>query len=358
MKRIILFLLICFCAFVYAQEIEIEPEAEAEQEVEVEGETEIDVDTPVKIKTAPITEYEDISDHSSFETEYFRIYNEGWTLQPYLAYKSFNLVIKNNISGRNISYDPSTSTNIGLRGVYKGYGGSFSVAIPEPEDPITGETTYVDLQFMLPLKTQGFDFIYQQYTGFHIKDKALKVGNKFLQYPDLLTWKFAINYYYVFNHDFSLKAGFNQTARQLKSAGSWMILGSLNLFAMANNGSVIPLLYAGDFTTIAGLSSMWFTGIGISGGYAHTFTDGEWFLTMALFIGTNSETQSFTLASGTYEQNAPFNPKTNLKISGGKQTDDMYFGASLLLDNTSAAAADIQVDANSFNFTFFWGWRL
>lgn len=298
--------------------------------------------------------------HSSFETDYFRLFNEGWALQPFLSLKSFIFKLKNNSTGRDIYYEPAVNFSMGLRGVYKGYGAELSFAVPQKGDPATGKSEYVDFQFMLPLKTQGFDFIYQKYTGFHIKDKDLKVGDEYLQYPDLYTTKLAVNYYYAFNHDFSLKAGFNQTARQLQSAGSWMLMGSLNMFIMSNPDSVIPALYSSDFATVTGLEALRFTGVGASGGYAYTFVDedAEWFLTMGLFLGFNSELQSYTISTGTYEQKVLFNPRANLKISGGKQSDKMYFGFSWLIEQTIAAATDIEVEANSLSFNIFWGYRL
>lgn len=299
------------------------------------------------------------SDQPGTASLFWKEYNEGWTLQPYFAYKTFTFGLKNNDSGREVKYVPSTNMNLGFRTVYKGYGISLSTAIPKEEDPARGDSEYVDFQFSFLLKQHGFDFIYQQYKGFFIEDNALKVDGKFPQYPDLVAAKLGFNYYYTFNPEFCLKAGYSQTARQLKDAGSWLIMGNMNLFTFANPNNIIPPAYTGDFTDVTGLNRMWFAGIGVSGGYGYSWIWDEWWLTASLFVGFNYEEQGYSITSGTYEQSVPFNPKTNLKISAGRHSDDRYYGISFFADNTVASTnKSIEIDVNSLVVLFYYGWRL
>jgi hypothetical protein len=299
------------------------------------------------------------SDQQGPASPFWKEYNEGWTLQPYFAYKTFTLGLKNNDSGREIEYFPSTNLNLGFRTVYKGYGISLSAAIPKEEDPARGDSKYIDFQFSFLLNQHGFDFIYQQYRGFYIEDKALRVAGKFPQYPDLVAAKFVFNYYYTFNPGFSLKAAYSQTARQLKDAGSWMIMGNMGLFNFSDPNNIIPPAYSGDFTDVIGLNGMSFVGAGVSGGYGYSWIWDEWWLTPSLFIGFNYVKQSYSITSGTYEQSVPFNPKLNLKISAGRHSDDRYYGISFFTDNTIASTnKDIEIGANSYVVLFCYGWRL
>jgi hypothetical protein len=138
-----------------------------------------------------------------------------------------------------------------------------------------------------------------------------------------------------------------------------MIMGNVGLFNLSNPDNIIPPAYSGDFTEVAGLNSMSFLGIGVSGGYGYSWIWDEWWLTSSLFIGFNYEKQSYSITSGTYEQNVPLNPKMNLKISAGKHSDDRYYGISYFADNTIASTnKDIEIGANSFVVLFFYGWRL
>ena len=248
---------------------------------------------------------------SRVASPFWKEYKEGWTLQPYFAYKTFTLGFKNNDSGRVVEYLPSTTMHLGFRTVYKGFGISLSTAIPKEEDPAKGDSKYIDFQFSFLLNQHGFDFIYQRYRGFYIEDDALKVDGKFPQYPDLVAAKFGFNYYYTFNSEFCLKAGYSQTARQFKDAGSWLIMGNMGIFSFENPNNIIPPAYSGDFTDLAGLNRMRFAWIGVSGGYGYSWIWGEWWLTPSLFIGFNYEKQSYSITSGTYEQSVPFNPKMN-----------------------------------------------
>lgn len=299
------------------------------------------------------------SDQPGPASPFWKEYNEGWTLQPYFSYKTFTFGLKNNDSGREIIFVPSTNINLGFRTVYKGYGISLSTAIPKEEDPAKGDSKYIDFQFSFLFNQHGFDFIYQQYRGFYIEDNDLKVAGKFPQYPDLDAAKFGFNYYYTFNPEFSLKAGYSQTARQLKDAGSWLIMGSMGIFSFSDSNDIIPPAYTGDFTDLTGLDGMRFSWIGASGGYGYSWIWDEWWLTASLFFGFNYVDQSYSITSGTYEQSVPFNPKVNLKISAGRNSDDRYYGISFFGDNTVASTSEsIEISANSFIVLFYYGWRL
>ncbi len=299
------------------------------------------------------------SDQPGPASLFWKEYNEGWTLQPYFSYKTFTFGLKNNDSGREVIFVPSTNINLGFRTVYKGYGISLSTAIPKEEDPDRGDSKYIDFQFSFLFNQHGFDFIYQQYRGFYIEDNDLKVAGEFPQYPDLDAAKFGFNYYYTFNPEFSLKAGYSQTVRQLKDAGSWLIMGSMGIFSFSDSNDIIPPAYTGDFTDLTGLDGMRFSWIGASGGYGYSWIWDEWWLTASLFFGFNYVDQSYSITSGTYEQSVPFNPKVNLKISAGRNSDDRYYGISFFADNTVASTnKSIEISANSLVVLFYYGWRL
>lgn len=299
------------------------------------------------------------SDQPGPANPFWKEYKEGWTLQPYFSYKLFTFGLKNNDSGREVIYVPSTNMHLGFRTVYKGFGISLSTAIPKEEDPDRGDSKYIDFQFSFLFNQHGFDFIYQQYKGFYIEDDDLKVAGKFPQYPDLVAAKFGFNYYYTFNSEFCLKAGYSQTARQLKDAGSWLIMGNMGIFSFSDPNDIIPPAYTGDFTDLTGLNGMRFSWIGASGGYGYSWIWDEWWLTPSLFFGFNYVKQSYSITSGSYEQSVPFNPKMNLKISAGRHSDDRYYGISFFADNTIASTnKSIEISANSFVVLFYYGWRL
>ena len=112
-------------------------------------------------------------------------------------------------------------------------------------------------------------------------------------------------------------------------------------------------------TDLTGLDGMRFSWIGASGGYGYSWIWDEWWLTTSLFLGINYVTQSYSITSGTYEQSVPFNPKVNLKISAGRNSDDRYYGISFFGDNTVASTSEsIEISANSFVVLFYYGWRL
>lgn len=293
---------------------------------------------------------------------WFKLYNEGWTLRPNGGFKKFSFSLLNTDTGREIRYTPNVNLGLGCKFVYKAFGLGFTAAVPNTSDPDRGDSQYVDLQFTFPLGKHGFDITYQNYSGFYIEDEHLKDlnGGEYVTYPDLAGALIEFRYYYAFNINFSMKSAFNQTARQLKNAGSWLLGTSVNAFIVSQGGGFIPSQYQPEFAILTGLDAMVFTGIGISGGYAYTWVySNDWFFTPAFLLGLNFETQTYYIAGGEYTQQVPFNPKTSLKLSVGRHKDSYYYGASLVQNNILAQTTEhIQFSGTTFNLNFYYGIRL
>ena len=132
---------------------------------------------------------------------------------------------------------------LGVR--FKGVGISYGYKVPQ--QPLFGNragtiSEFTDLRVNSYGKKIGFDILYQQYKGFFSTDLDLSsvsnifnsVGSIFGSEPfekrnDLELRNYSANVYYVFNNDkFSYRGAFVMDQRQLKSAGSFILTGSVS----------------------------------------------------------------------------------------------------------------------------------
>lgn len=126
-----------------------------------------------------------------------------------------------------------------------------------------GKTKALDIQVHKYARHYMLDLIFQRYQGFYQK------GEKLNLHPNMSVMQAGVEGTYLFNgKKFSAKAAFEQSEKQLKSAGSF-ILGSGAYLHYLNDG--------GDSTTI-GQNRIANFQIGTSAGYAYSWAIGKYFL--------------------------------------------------------------------------------
>jgi hypothetical protein len=88
---------------------------------------------------------------------------------------------------------------------------------------------------------------YRTFKGFYNKNTAnfdstfKSTGNYYLQ-PNLTSSLFMSRFMYFSNYEkFSFKSGFGCNYRQLKSAASWILGGSFNVYTLYNDSSIFPI---------------------------------------------------------------------------------------------------------------------
>ena len=148
-------------------------------------------------------------------------------------------------------------------------------------DKKKGKTEAFDFQVHNYGRKFIIDLFVQQYHGFYTEDDR---GNNIQLYPDLDITQYGANGQYVFNHDkFSYKAAFNQSERQLKSAGSYL-LGWGAFYTNIESDSTFVYRQKNTLRNYQ---------IGASGGYAYLWAiDANWFVSGSATMGINLGSES------------------------------------------------------------------
>lgn len=174
------------------------------------------------------------------------------------------------------SYTPNNPPNIGLGFSIKntiidfsyGYGADFL------RNRDKGKTTSFDFQLHSYGQKITFDLFVQRYHGFYNdEEKEIEL------YPDLKVYQYGIYGQYIFNNKkFSYKAAFNQSEKQLRSAGSFLIgFGGYKTNITSDSSFVYNEKHS--------LDNFQF---GVSGGYAYTWVVARfWTLSASGTVGLN-----------------------------------------------------------------------
>ena len=162
------------------------------------------------------------------------------------ATETFNLITPN---GPNIELYPNTATYSRFAFNYRFISGGFGIApafLPgNGDEDLKGKTKEfalgIELIFRHFFQTMGYSGV----RGYYLNntkdyDPSWKKGDPYIQFPDLKYSGFEGSSGYSFNPRFSLRALSTQTDRQLKSAGSFMILSKYRYYIMNDKSDATP----------------------------------------------------------------------------------------------------------------------
>ncbi|GHU95911.1 hypothetical protein FACS1894156_6240 [Bacteroidia bacterium] len=168
------------------------------------------------------------------------------------------------------TYTPNNPISIGLGfavrnsmiGFYYGFG---IIPIPYGEG---GQTQTIDLQYHHYGQWIVVDLAFQQYKGFFFDDAF---------YSELLVRRYSAAATYLFNEDkFSAKAAFEQTERQRKSAGSFMLGAGVN-YSEIKQGQNILEEWSGNIHNLQ---------IGANVGYGYSWViNRQWLMSGMITVG-------------------------------------------------------------------------
>lgn len=263
-----------------------------------------------------------------------------------------------------IEYLPNTKNHTGIGVSYLGLGGSVSwrSGPSEKDELIYGKTGYVDYQLSYYSRKIGIDANYQEYSNFYLDnpgqyDSSWQAGDPYPQRTDLNIRYYGTNFYYIFSHrKFSFRAAFNQTERQKKNAGSFLLMTSLSYLDIKSDYSLIPANQEAYFGDLSGFKGGSFIAIGLSPGYAYTFILGKFYATPAFFVGPSYQYQKHKVAGGEkISENAGV--KSNIRLAGGYNSDTFFIGFSTVSDITAVKQGDITVESNTVTGKMFIGYK-
>jgi hypothetical protein len=260
-----------------------------------------------------------------------------------------------------ISYSPNPGAG-GYYGVgiyWNGLGISFVDDIPDlqSDENLYGKSEFENFTMFYYARQWSFDLFYQRFQGFYISNPekfGMREGDPETIRPDLTLTSLGINAYYQFSGDYSLIAAFNQTERQLRSGGSFLLMATVMRFTVESDGPLVPSAY--DDGEYAGFRGGWFYSLGLCPGYAYTVVFENFYLTIGGFLGGGLIYQRIDIASG---DKTGFNPmlKTNVKSALGYNGDRVFAGIIFIYDIISGGFGDLYVDQGIFNLEMFAGMR-
>ena len=242
------------------------------------------------------------------DTNYVYTYPKSFLISPFYAQRNFSVKLIPS-AGRNTTFIPNMSDAFGVNLAYSNFRIQLATKFPDSQKSIEDKvrSRYLDLNLQMFKKTFILELSYKNIGGFVDKDyeKPNMTAPAVFADKDLRTRYLKLNYWHLFSSDkFSLRAAYRLMERQKRSAGSWLLGGNITYLSMNSPKSFLEATTRPSFEDYGEIKGMSIVGLGVLGGYAHTFVYKDFFLT--LLGGTGLELKHGSYEMGNNKKNENF----------------------------------------------------
>jgi hypothetical protein len=284
-----------------------------------------------------------IDSQAQTDTSYIKSYQRQVMLKAFI----YNQFLELNVETPNqdeVDYLSNNPVNIGL-------------AITHPKIPLE-----ISFGFNLGakadenyLRTKSFDLQISNYGRMYVADVSIKQYKGFYNdnpklsyeeanFPDLAIDEIGVAGQYVFNgRKFSYRAAFNQTERQIKSAGSFLLGGGLYYFHVMSD----------SLSLLDNKSKLKSYQLGVNGGYGHNWVIKKYWLVNGSFsLGANignSNIEKF------FDKHLYVTPMALVRSSCFYNKKNWFLGLSFVVNMATLAEAeekDISISAGRAYITY------
>jgi hypothetical protein len=206
---------------------------------------------------------------------------------------------------------------------------------------------------------------YRSFKGFYNKntpnfDTNFTKTNQYNLQPGLSSKLFMTRLMYFTNHqNFSYKSGFGSDFRQLKSAATWILGGSFNVYDLKNDSALFPKQARPLFNDYGNLQSFHSANLSFNVGAAVTIVLFKaWFINGSFTTGPEQQWRSYNLGNGNFRHLSYIAFSGTARGSFGINLKKFYLLYSIsndynIYDSFKIMAFQSQSVTNNFTF----GWR-
>jgi hypothetical protein len=300
------------------------------------------------------------------QNEYVSDFPEISSARLNIARGHFGFSLKSKIDDKKaVVYLPNVQGRYGIEFYYRKLGVELSLGLPTTDREIAlfGNTRSWDFQVNLYRKKFGYDLSLQWYKGFYLAnpsdfDSQWNVVGGYPQLPGLTTFHIGANAYHVFNNNrFSFQAAFNQAERQVKSAGSFLLMGSAFHTRIRGDSSLFPTPGLADLKQGIRFRQGYFNTLSLAPGYAYTYVfKKDYYVSASLFWGLSVRQQMYDI-DDERKGGVGLGHKVNFRIAAGYYGNKVFAGFHLIWDNNRMGLENVRLSTSSVDIRLFVGYR-
>lgn len=189
------------------------------------------------------------TDSSRIDTNYIKNYRDKFIIALWQSERRFDMLINQKMSqdtGTAINYIANSNHVSGISLDYDIIGLAFGYRSIPGGNARTGNTDYLDLGLNINTRRFRLENSFRRYTGFYDNlstnyIKPFTDTTHYYQNPSLNLRVVKTKLLYSFNNrKFALGAAYANSKRQVKSSGTWLLVGNFYALNLYSDSSIIP----------------------------------------------------------------------------------------------------------------------
>lgn len=300
-------------------------------------------------------------DEDSVRSKYVKEFPDEFNVKLFATNRLLILNLVDREGGnRKINYAPNDRGYIGIGTYIFDVGLELAFKVPLAfgrSKSRYGDTDFIDFQGSLYGKKWSADATFQKYDGFYVSNAAdiypdFDVEKNYPQRADLSVMNISLNGIHIFNHEkFSFRSGFIQADKQIKSAGSPIMILSATRYSVNADSLLMPFSESNK-----NFKDGRFVSLSLMAGYAYDFVLNNFFVKLNANGGAGVQHQKFEMGSGGKQQ-WDLAPKLNFRAALGYDNERFFAGASFMMQKTSIDFEGIRINNTTGNYKIFVGYR-
>jgi hypothetical protein len=303
----------------------------------------------------------DAQKNDSIRSRYVERFPDYFFVWPVIKQRSTAVELRQLSTARTLTFKPNNSYGAGFGLYVFEVGAEITFAVPTAQDKneIYGKSEAFDLQMNLLGKNWGADIFYSNYNGFYAadSDKPVAPNTPYPQRPDLSTRIYGLNGIYVFNKNkFSLRSAYNFAERQKKSAGSFLLAGTISSYHLKADSSLYGKYYESLFGTDADVSDFRSFTVSVAPGYTYTLVWKNLFLNGALSVGPAYRDVDYDVTGG-HRSSTGVDGFVDFRLGLGYNGERFFAGLNYVSQSRNVKFEQARLSAISSTFRLLVGYR-
>lgn len=294
---------------------------------------------------------------------YIEEFPDDFSIWPLLKYRALTFSIQDKKQKEPaVVFNPNNDFKLGA-GFYLfelSFEVSLSVPIAVRDEAIYGESKATDLQINMLTKSFGLDLYYQKYAGFYKDDPSIKIppGDSYPIRPDIDTRNFGLSAFYVWNNKkFSIRSSYNYADRQKKSAGSFILYGTINAFSVTGDSAILSTPTQEEFGVGSDFVRLRYTTFSLAPGYSYNLVLKRVFFNGTFAIGPAHHWVYYRGEEGKGHHDIVFNSSYTLRLAAGYSGHRFFTGAGVVIQSRTVKFQDVRFENSTSVFRLLVGYR-
>jgi hypothetical protein len=308
------------------------------------------------------------------DSNYVANYSEKLVIGIYQSWRYYDLLMTQSLTTDStgisqMNYIARGNNSSGLSFAYDKISFSLSTSVEATEIDIfrKGISQTRNLSVAINSKRYRLEMAYRKYTGFYDdyyskRDTAFTDTSAYYQIPTMFSKAYRLKGFYFFNKKqrFSYGAAFNNTARQLKTAGSFLLVSNLYTFSLATDSSFLAPGTAPFYPQWENWNK--FKTFGFSANFGYTFNLvflKKLFVNLTGTLGAELQSRQYsTLGNTSQKQDWKFGVSAgDLRGSIGFNSDRIYIMLSYIGDFSVYKLDKLEIYTRLHAGMFSFGYR-